>query len=71
MQMVVDISLPETLLYRQSPNPIAMKAVRHPVGEVNGGQWLVCDIFGVENDQVAPIFPFAVHSHEQKAFAFG
>ena len=37
MQMVVDISLPETLLYRQSPNPIAMKAVRHPVGEVNGG----------------------------------
>ena len=41
-------------------NPIAVKAVRHPMGEANDGQWLVRDIFSVENDQVAPIFPFAV-----------
>ena len=48
-----------------------MKAVRHPVGEVDGGQWLACHVCGVENDQVAPIFLFAVHSHEQKSLAFG
>ena len=63
--------MPEALLYQQSLHPIGVKAIRHPVGEVNGSQWLMRDIFGVENDQVAPIFPFAVHSHEQKAFAFG
>ena len=69
--MVINIRLPETLLHRQSLHPITVKAIRHPMGQVNGGQRLVRDIFGVENDQVTPIFPFAVHSHEQKAFAFG
>ena len=37
MRTVVDISLPEALRHRQSSNPIGVKAVRYPVGEVNGG----------------------------------
>ena len=62
---------PAALLHRQALHPVGVKAVRHPVGEVDGGQRLVRDIFGVENDQIAPIFLFAVYSHEQKALAFG
>ena len=71
MSMVINIHPPEALLHRQALHPIAVKAIRHPVGEVNGRQWLVREIFGVKNNQVAPTFLFAVHTYEQKALALG